>query len=337
MFLPTLCPKPTVFSKRQRRRQTWQDLLQCLCFKVKLGSGRSHLNTRNNAALEVVKVEQWKGDRRVREVLGSKAEKPNLTSSFRFRNPDQIAAPDLIRMTDGCLVSCVMHENSPSRRPHLGKRWFAKPLRHAVSQQSSDNPFLSSHSLWVSSCLPSISYESKADQTLVTYHDICYSTGPYGPWHHSKSQLGEPWLYLYILELHPGCGNPFLLDTRAWKARPSGLHILIKFVSSHACVCTPSVENPVALGLTSGSHRHRASFDFYLLLTLIYCHPGAQITFFKFFLTWGGWGRGVALMLAWALDCGADQISISNLGGGLWVTTPSHLNVSLRHSLLCAC
>lgn len=137
-----------------------------------------------------------------------------------------------------------------------------------------------------------------------------------------------PWLWQPLSPRH----------WRAWKARPSRLHILIKFVSSHACVCMPSVENPVALGLTSGSHRHRASFDFYLLLTLIYCHPGAQITFFKFFLTWGGvgWG-GVALMLAWALDCGADQISISNLGGGLWVTTPSHLNVSLRHSLLCAC
>lgn len=64
----------------------------------------------------------------------------------------------------------------------------------------------------------------------------------------------------------------------------------------------PSVENPVALGLTSGSHRHRASFDFYLLLTLIYCHPGAQITFFKFFLTWGGGGR--------CFDVG--------LGSGLW-------------------
>lgn len=225
--------------------------------------------------------------RHVHKVLGSKAEKSNLTSSFRFRNLDQIAAPDLIRMTDGCLVSCVMHENSPSRRPHLGKRWFEKPLRHAVSQQFSDNPFLLSYSLWDSSYLPGVSYELKADQTLVTY-DICYSTCLYGLWHHSKSQLGGPWLYLYILKLHPGCGNPFLRDTQAWKARPSRLYILIKFVSSHACVCMPSVENPVALGLTSGSHRHRAPFDFYILLTLIYCHPGAQITFFKFFLTWGG-------------------------------------------------
>lgn len=196
------------------------------------------------------------------KVLGSKAEKPNLTSSFWFRNLNQIAAPDLIRMTDGCLVSCIMHENPPSRRPHLGKRWFEKPLRHAVSQQSSDNPFLPSYSLWDSSYWPAVSYELKADQTLATYQDICYSTCPYGLWRHSKSQLGGPWLYLYILKLHPGCGNPFLLDTRAWKARPRRLHILIKFVSSHACVCMPSVENPVALGLTSGSHRHRASFDF---------------------------------------------------------------------------
>lgn len=94
------------------------------------------------------------------------------------------------------------------------------------------------------------------------YHGIFYSTCPYGLWRHSKSQLGGPWLYLYILKLHPGCGNLFLLDTWAWKARPRRLHILIKFVSSHACVCMPSVENPVALGLTSGSHRHRASFDF---------------------------------------------------------------------------
>lgn len=138
--------------------------------------------------------------RHVHEVLGSKAEKPNLTSSFRFRNPDQIAAPDLIRMTGGCLVSCVMHENSPSRRPHLGKRWFAKPLRHAVSQQSSDNPSLLSYSLWVSSCLPSVSYELKADQTLVTYHDICYPTGPYDG---SVTSFEKPARGTLTLSLHP--------------------------------------------------------------------------------------------------------------------------------------
>lgn len=81
-------------------------------------------------------------------------------------------------MTDGCLVSCVMHENPPSRRPHLGKRWFEKPLRHAVSQQSSDDPFLPSYSLWDSSYWPGVSYELKADQTLAI---ITASSIPHAP------------------------------------------------------------------------------------------------------------------------------------------------------------
>lgn len=70
-------------------------------------------------------------------------------------------------MIDGCLVSCVMHENAPSGRPHLGKRWFEKPLRHAVSQQSSHKPYPLTYSLWNVSYLPGVSYELKADQTLV--------------------------------------------------------------------------------------------------------------------------------------------------------------------------
>lgn len=151
-----------------------------------------------------------------------------------------------------------MHENSPARRPLVGKRWFEKPLGKLIMatvlrQALPIILLLVGHLLFTWCKLETETIRESGSPIISSCMPVCDII--------EKARVNPEYISTYwnsILTVEA----PFSYTPQAGKPGLAVSTFSLSLSVTHTQVCSPSVQNPVALGLTSASHRHKASFDF---------------------------------------------------------------------------